>query len=175
MNYLEIAKIVQDNGGSLIAVHGRTRQQAYAGTADWEPIRLIKQSVSIPVIANGDIRTPEDIRQAFDRTGCDAVMIGRAALGNPWIFSGLDFNQISLSKTIQVIYEHLTLMIDFYGETTGVTFFRKHLKAYLKRFHFPRTNLLPLMLATTQKQIEDLLTELETDIWPHVEAACHKP
>ena len=175
LNYLEIAKIVQDNGGSLIAVHGRTRQQAYAGTANWEPIYLIKQSLSIPVIVNGDIRTPADIQLALERTGCDGVMIGRAALGNPWIFSEMDYLDVSLVKTIEVIHEHLTIMVDFYGETSGVIFFRKHLKAYLKRFHFPRTNILPLMEATTRLQINDLLDDLVTHIWPHLELLWHTP
>ena len=150
-------------------MHGRTRAQAYSGTADWEPIRQVREMVSIPVIANGDIRTPDEIRQVLDLTGCPAVMIGRAALGNPWIFSQRDFMEIGLDETIQVILEHLQYMVDFYGETTGVIFFRKHLKAYLKRFHFPRTNLLSLMDAKKAVEVQDLLNELAANTWPHLD------
>jgi len=87
LNYLEVAKIIEDNGGSLVAVHGRTRVQGYTGSARWEPVREIKQAVGIPVIANGDISTVSDINTVLNSTGCDAVMIGRAALQNPWLFS----------------------------------------------------------------------------------------
>jgi nifR3 family TIM-barrel protein len=172
LNYMEIAHIIEDNGGSLVAIHGRTRQQAYAGSADWEPIRQVREALKIPVIANGDIRTPEDIRRVLEITGCPAVMIGRAALGNPWIFSQRDVNQIDLSETMRTIREHLQLMVDFYQESTGVIFFRKHLKAYLKRFHFPRTNLLPLMNAVTVAEVDELLLDLEEHIWPHLEKPC---
>lgn len=169
LNYLEIAHIIEDNGGALIAVHGRTRQQAYNGSADWEPIRLIKQELSIPVIANGDIRSPADVQHVLDLTGCDAVMIGRAAMGNPWIFSMQDCSKINLKETIRVLLEHLQIMVDFYGESTGVVFFRKHLKAYLKRFHFPRTNLLALMNAVTMDEVKYLSNDLVNKSWPHLE------
>jgi tRNA-dihydrouridine synthase B len=164
MNYLEIAHIIEDNGGALIAVHGRTRSQVYTGTADWEPIGRVKQAVSIPVVANGDIRTPADIQQAFQVTGCDAVMIGRAALGNPWIFSLKDIRDIGLAETILAIKEHLQLMVEFYGEQFGVVFFRKHIKAYLKRFHFPRAVMLELMTVPEQDQVLILLDQLQEDI-----------
>lgn len=163
LNYLDIARIIEDSGGALIAVHGRTRAQAYSGQADWEPIRLIKQHLSIPVIANGDIRTPADIERVIQLTGCDGVMVGRAALGNPWIFSERDYLQIPLSETIRTIQEHLQSMCHFYSEPTGVIFFRKHLKAYLKRFHFPGSRLLPLLQAENSVQVNNLLEELKNE------------
>lgn len=171
-NYMEIAQIIEGCGGSLVAVHGRTREQHYNGTANWEPIREIKQALKIPVIANGDIRTPEDIQHVLDLTGCEGVMIGRAALGNPWLFSGIDYQTIPFDQTEQTIVQHLSWMVDFYEEPAGVIFFRKHLKAYLKRFHFPRTNLLPLLLTESKAEICDLLEDLRLNVWPHLEDAC---
>ena len=85
-NYLEVAKIIEDNGASAISVHARTRKQEYSGTADWQAIADVKQLVKIPVIGNGDIKIQADVARMMEQTGCDAVMIGRAAIGNPWIF-----------------------------------------------------------------------------------------
>ena len=87
VNAVEIAKIVEDAGASAIAVHGRTREQYYAGVADWEIIRQVKEAVSIPVIGNGDVDSPERAKALVEQTGCDGIMIGRASRGNPWIFS----------------------------------------------------------------------------------------
>jgi len=85
INAVEIARIAEENGAAAITVHGRTREQFYSGKADWSIIREVKQSVSIPVIGNGDVFTPEDARRMFEETNCDAIMIGRGAQGNPWI------------------------------------------------------------------------------------------
>ena len=87
INALEIAKIAEANGAAAVAIHGRTREQYYSGKADWDIIRQIKQTVSIPVIGNGDVFTPQDAKALFDETGCDAIMVGRGAQGNPWLFS----------------------------------------------------------------------------------------
>ncbi|MHB1120523.1 MAG: tRNA dihydrouridine synthase, partial [Bellilinea sp.] len=100
LNYLEVARTIQDNGGSLVSVHGRTRVQGYTGSARWEPIREIKQALIIPVVANGDISAVSDIDNVFQLTGCDAVMIGRAALENPWLFSRLDRAEVR-ADTVQ--------------------------------------------------------------------------
>ena len=93
--YTLIARIVEENGGSLIAIHARTKEQSYAGCADWDAIAEVKASVGIPVIGNGDVKTVADIARMREYTGCDAVMIGRAAIANPWIFAGLDRDQVT--------------------------------------------------------------------------------
>ena len=134
LNYLEVAKILEGSGVSMIAVHGRTRRQEYSGSANWQAIREIKQNVSIPVIGNGDIKFPADIDRMLEETGCDAVMIGRAALGNPWILSGRDKNQVSQRELFETMSEHLNLMTVFYGNPRGVILFRKHLARYLQGY-----------------------------------------
>lgn len=134
LNYLEVSQILEDCGASMITVHGRTRKQEYSGTADWQAIREIKNRVKIPVIGNGDIKIPADIQQMKDETGCDAVMIGRAALGNPWILSKLNKNEIPAPEIYKVMSEHLALMISFYGNPLGVVLFRKHLARYLSGY-----------------------------------------
>jgi tRNA-dihydrouridine synthase B len=130
-NYLLVARIVEENGGALIAIHGRTRAQGYGGQADWEAIGEIKQSVSIPVIGNGDVRTVADSVELKTRTGCDAVMIGRGAIGNPWIFSGLDRHQVPEHLVRSTMLHHLESMLSFYGEERGLVLFRKHASRYL--------------------------------------------
>ncbi len=160
LNYLEIARIIEDNGGALIAVHGRTRAQAYQGSARWEPIGEIKQTVKVPVLANGDIRTAEDIQGVLSLTGCDGVMVGRAALGNPWIFSQRNLKDIDLTETLRTIQRHLQKMIDFYGERSGIVFFRKHLKAYLKRFGIPRSAMVAMLTAADRSTLHEILNTI---------------
>jgi nifR3 family TIM-barrel protein len=130
-NYLLIARIIEENGGSLVAVHGRTKTQGYGGEADWEAIAEIKQAVSIPVIGNGDIRTVADIQRMKSFTGCDGVMIGRAAIGNPWIFSGQDRWQVSPDQVRATMLRHLNAMLAFYEGDYGLVLFRKHASRYL--------------------------------------------
>ena len=132
LNYLDVAKVMQDNGAALIAIHGRTKEQAYKGAARWDPIAEIKQMVSIPVVGNGDVTTVADINRLKQHTGCDAVMIARAAIGNPWIFQGKDTHQVTLAEKAQLIYRHLDLMLDFYGEARGLKLFRKHVVKYVR-------------------------------------------
>ncbi len=130
-NYLEIARIVEENGGSLLAVHARTRCQGFRGEAEWEAIAEIKQAVSIPVVANGDVRTVADIERIKQVTGCEAVMIGRAAVGNPWIFSRLDRLQVPPELVRSTMLRHLDKMLAFYGAELGLLRFRKHASRYL--------------------------------------------
>jgi len=151
LNYLDIARIIQENGGSLIAVHGRTRMQGYTGSARWEPIREIKEAVHIPVIANGDITTIADIESVRALTGCDAVMIGRAALGNPWIFSGRDRDQIQPAEVKETLLYQLNSMLEYYGRDRGLILFRKYAKRLLEPYNLERSQLL------------DFLTDLDAD------------
>lgn len=131
-NYLEVAHILEDNGASAIAIHGRTKQQAYHGTADWIPIGEVKAAVKIPVIGNGDVQCVADIARLKAQTNCDAVMIGRAAIGNPWIFQRKDRAQVTFAEKAVMIRRHLAAMLDYYGPTRGLILFRKHVVKYIK-------------------------------------------
>jgi tRNA-dihydrouridine synthase B len=136
---LEVARMVEQAGAKALAVHCRTRSQAHRGEADWQWLEKIKKVVSIPVIGNGDIRTPEDIKTVFE-TGCDAVMIGRGAINNPWIFqqaktylkTGQLLPQPSIKERIELCIAHLKLSVHFKGLREGVLPFRKHYVGYLK-------------------------------------------
>ncbi|KXZ38916.1 tRNA-dihydrouridine synthase B [Alkalithermobacter thermoalcaliphilus JW-YL-7 = DSM 7308] len=140
VNAVEIAKIAESCGVSAIAVHGRTREQFYSGKADWDIIRKVKQSVSIPVIGNGDIFEAEDALDMINQTNCDAVMIGRGAQGNPWIFKRvshyLKTNELlkkpSAEEVIQTAIKHLQMDIKEKGEYVGIREMRKHIGWYLK-------------------------------------------
>jgi len=127
LNYMTVARALQDAGISLITVHGRTRSQRFAEEANWNIIREINRDLSIPVIGNGDIRSHSEARERLRYSGCPAVMIGRGALGNPWIFSG---KTPDLGERIDQIREHLGLMMAFYGQR-GIILMRKHLVKYM--------------------------------------------
>ena len=130
-NYKLIARIVEENGGSLIAIHGRTKEQRYSGNANWDAIAEVKSLVKIPVIGSGDVKTVADIQRMKAYTGCEAVMIGRAAIANPWIFTGLDRDQVPPELLQQTVHEHLQKSIQFYGEEDGQRLFRKYAVQYL--------------------------------------------
>jgi len=141
-NFLTVARLLEQNGVSLIAVHGRTKLQGYSGAADWDAIAEIKRAVSVPVIANGDVRCVADIERILAHTGCDGVMIGRAAIGNPWIFSRMDRKQVTKEQVREVMLRHLECSQAFYGETRGLVLFRKHASQYLS----------PLRLSVEQRK-----------------------
>jgi nifR3 family TIM-barrel protein len=130
-NYKLIARIVEESGGSLMAIHGRTKEQRYSGDADWDAIAEVKSTVNIPVIGSGDVRTVVDIQRMKQYTNCDAVMIGRGAIANPWIFSGLDREQVPSELLHETIREHLEKSIKIYGEEDGQRLFRKYAVQYL--------------------------------------------
>lgn len=135
---VEIAKIMEDSGAAAIAVHGRTRQQYYSGHADWDTIRKIKEAVRIPVIGNGDVDSPEKAEALLKETGCDAVMIGRAVRGNPWIFrelnhyflTGEKLPRPSAEEIREMILRHARMQIEIKGEFTGIREMRKHVAWY---------------------------------------------
>ena len=139
-NAPEIARIAEDAGIQALAVHGRTRDQQYTGTAEYDTIAAIKAMLRIPVVANGDIDSPEKARFVLDATGCDAVMIGRAAQGRPWILgriahylaTGESLPEPSLREVRDVLLGHLEHLHAFYGEVSGVRIARKHLGWYAK-------------------------------------------
>lgn len=135
VNAIEIAQILEKNGISAVAVHGRTREQFYSGNADWDIIKKVKQSVNIPVIGNGDVVDFESAEKMVKYTGCDAVMIGRAALGNPWIFKEVLERQkveVSPKELFKVISKHYDLLTDLKGEYIAVREMRKHISWYIK-------------------------------------------
>jgi tRNA-dihydrouridine synthase B len=162
-NYLLIARIIEENGGSLVAVHGRTKTQGYGGQADWEAIAEIKQAVSIPVIGNGDIQTVADIQRMKSITGCDGIMIGRAAIGNPWIFSGQDRWQVPPAQVRQTMLRHLNAMLTFYEGDYGLILFRKHASRYLSPSPLNRQQRQQLF---TAERPEEFLALLDSILQP---------
>lgn len=159
-NYAEIARIMEENGASLVAMHARTKAQNYGGQADWDEIARLRQAVRIPVIGNGDVRTPDDIDRLKSRTGCDAVMIGRAAIGNPWIFSRLERSELNAAEIIATVEYHLQEMVNYYGEKLGVVLFRKHLKHYLAEIPEARPHLARMLQLSEQKELAILLSRI---------------
>jgi tRNA-dihydrouridine synthase B len=160
LNYLDVARIIEDNGGQMIAVHGRTRAQAYSGQADWEAIARVKQAVAIPVIANGDVRTVADIDRIKALTGCDGVMIARAAIGNPWIFSRIDRDQVSADLLKQTMHQHLERMLSFYGAERGQVLFRKYASRYLLPYRLSGELRQSIMTSERKEQFLDLLDQV---------------
>lgn len=163
-NYIDVARTIEDHGGALIAVHARTRDQGYSGKADWDAIAEIKDAVNIPVIGNGDVRSVEDIDQLIAHTGCDAVMIGRAARGYPWIFQRRELKEVHLKEVATIIHLHLDRMIDFYGQNHGILRFRKHLAAYLKPMQLPKSTRTAMLSCTERSQLNSLLQDIGLEI-----------
>ncbi|MGL6016442.1 MAG: tRNA dihydrouridine synthase DusB [Selenomonadaceae bacterium] len=140
VNVVEMAKLAETAGMDAIAVHGRTREEFYRGHADWDIIAAVKQAVHIPVIGNGDIRSGQDAARMMEQTGCDAVMIGRAAQGNPWIFrkiseylaTGKEPPEPDMAERSALILRHLDMLLEYKGEYVGPREMRKHATWYTK-------------------------------------------
>ncbi len=159
-NYLQVARIIEDNGGQMIAVHGRTKKQGYTGLADWDAIAEVRQAVSIPVIANGDVKTVADIDRIKAHTGCNAVMIARAAIGNPWIFSRLDRERVPVATLRETMLIHLSSMLEFYGPDRGLVLFRKYAARYLSPYGLEGDFRQTLMTSETPEQFTRLLDQV---------------
>ena len=140
INAVEFAKAMEKAGAAAVAVHGRTREQYYSGKADWDIIKEVKKAVNIPVIGNGDITSPQTAKAMFDYTDCDAIMIGRASEGNPWIFkrithyinTGELLPEPTNREKAETVIQHAKMLIDFKGEYIGVREMRRHLAFYTK-------------------------------------------
>ena len=162
----EVAQLAETLGVSAIIVHGRTRDEYYSGKANLDEIRKVKEAVNIPVIGNGDIVDEETAKAMFEKTGVDGVMIGRAAIGNPWIFervryyleTGKKLPEVSIEEKLKIIKEHFLLEIKEKGEYTGIREFRKHLAYYTK--NLPNSSVFRSKINTLDNK-ENVLQELD--------------
>lgn len=135
-NYLEVSKILEESGADALTVHGRTKEMAYTGLADWNAIGEIKAQRKIPIFGNGDIKSFQEANSKIQEYGLDGVLIGRSAIGNPWIFSEIKKEELSWSDVSEVILQHLRWMIEDFGQEFGLLLFRKHLVKYLNGLEF---------------------------------------
>ena len=166
VNAVEIAKIIEDCGAAAVAVHGRTREQYYSGKADWDIIRQVKEAVSIPVIGNGDVTSPETAVALMEQTGCDGIMIGRAVRGNPWLFSEilhyLETGEYKARPTMEEVSEmilrHTRMQVELKGEYTALREMRKHVAWYTAGFpHSARLRARTNEISTMQ-ELEELIS-----------------
>ena len=167
VNAVEMAHIAQESGAAAVAVHGRTRSQFYSGKADWDIIRQVKEAVSIPVIGNGDVDSPEKAEALIKETGCDGVMIGRAVRGNPWLFrelnhyfeTGEKLSRPSVEEVREMILRHARMQIDLKGEFTGIREMRKHVAWYTAGFPHSSALRNDINQVETLEELERLVDE----------------
>jgi len=165
-NYLEVVQAMQDGGAAMVAVHGRTGDQGYSGQADWDAIAEIVAHARIPVIGNGDIQSVDDIERLKGLTGCAAVMIGRGAIGNPWIFQRRDRDTVPLNEKIAVIRRHFQLMEEHYGQDKAIVLMRKHLAKYSSGHPGIRSFRPRLVRAASREELDDLLDCILKNVLP---------
>lgn len=172
INAPEVAKICQQAGADAITVHGRTKEQSYRGSCDLEVIKEVKKSVSIPVIGNGDITSPEDAISMLQKTNCDMVAIGRGAVGNPWIFSQVSSRyaekpydeNISVEEKLKVIRMHLDKICSYKGEYVGVKEFKRHMSAYFKYFPGATEIRSKIFSSETKQQFLEICKSVENQL-----------
>jgi tRNA-dihydrouridine synthase B len=175
----ELARAIEDAGVTMLALHARTRAQGFEGRANWDLIAEAKRAVSIPVVGNGDVRAADDVVRMAEQTGCDAVMIGRAAIGNPWIFQeikarldGRDFTPPTPRERVAVLLRHVGESVRLDGEPGGVIASRKVMAAYLKRMPRVKSVRGGLMTARTLAELRDHLFAYLDEIGPLADAPC---
>lgn len=170
INAVEIAKIIEDNGASAVAVHGRTREQYYSGRADWSIIKAVKEAVSIPVIGNGDVFTPGDAIRLLQETNCDGVMVARGARGNPWIFkrikeymnTGILLDKPSAEEAVAMMLRHANMAAQYKGEFVGIREMRKHVAWYTSGYPMATKLRLRVNEVNDYRELEKLLHEYLT-------------
>lgn len=167
INAVEVAKLIEKAGASAIAIHGRTRSQMYEGKADWSIIKQVKDAVSIPVIGNGDVKTAKDAQSMLDETGVDAVMVGRAALGNPWVIqqmvayveNGIELADPTYEERIEQCLKHARELIEFEGERLAIREMRGHAPWYIKGVKSSSYVKNQLSKIETYQQLEEILND----------------
>ncbi len=163
---VELAKIAELKGASAIIIHGRTREEFFSGDIDLDIIKRVKEAVSIPVIGNGNIKTPEEALEMFEKTNVDGIMIGRGAIGNPWIFkqiidylNGREIETITNKQKLDIILEHINLQVQYLGESTGIKELRKHMAYYLKNLNGASAIRQKINQIETKKELENCIIE----------------
>ncbi len=167
INCVELAKAVEAAGAAAVTLHGRTREQQYSGKANWQAIKAVKQAVSIPVIGNGDITCPEDVRAMYEETACDSVMIGRGVLGNPFLFRQIQeyleigsYSEPSTRDKQETIFRHLDLLVQYKGEHLGILEARKHIAWYLKGIPHSAAAKAKAFSTSTLTDMKDVVCEI---------------
>lgn len=163
MNYKEVVHVLQESGVSMISIHGRTKSMGYSGKARWDIIEEIKSFAKVPIWGNGDIQTYEEALFRLESSKVDGVLIGRAAIGNPWIFSGIDKRTLPYSEILRVILKHVNYMLEFYSEH-GLVLFRKHLSKYLSHYNGIEEEKHKLLTTKNINEFYDLLYDLTAKV-----------